>query len=193
MKLATAALAAMIATGAAAEETWTLDHKIDHDRVLEFNAAVVQGQTIYLNTWGGDRDAAEIYVDIIQRHQPEIVVSSDAVCASACVLLLAAADRVTVEPGARIGVHFIYWYTDRNRMQVLWDDTDQMFREMTGSGELFVDYVNYMMAAGLFTAEEATTNFEKYAFTKGGSWIDQSFMYLDHDQLIKYNLISNQG
>lgn len=190
MKLATLTLAATLAATAVSAETWTLDHMIEQQKVLEFNAAVVTGKTIYLDTWGGHRDAAEIYVDIIEKHQPKLVVASDAVCASACVLLLAASDNVTIEDGAQIGVHFIYWYTEPNRVQVLWDETDAMFREMTGSGDLFVDYVNFMMDQGSFTLDDAGTNFEKVANGKGGSWISMSFMMLDKDQLAKYNLVA---
>lgn len=187
-KIMTTVAALIIGTTASAG-TFVVD-VVDFETAAEFEAAVERGDEIVLNTMGGLVDAAYMMNKVIEKYEPKMTIPSNGNCLSACTMLMNASHNLVVEDGAKVGIHFIYAPSgESNRVTMMWEATADEWYRMTGSDEMFAEYINYMMGQGMIKDEEIGTDFTRYHVTKGGNWTQLAFMYLTPEEMKEFGLV----
>jgi len=78
--------------------------------VATLEKLIPQYRVIFLNSAGGDLDAAMDLGRILRKHGTLAIVFPDHVCASACVFVLAGSNDRTV--GGKVGIHRPYQLRD---------------------------------------------------------------------------------
>lgn len=149
-------------------------------------------KTVLLNSGGGTMYGGRAVADLIRSQNIDVIVPSGAKCLSACVLLLAAGDNVTVEDGAKVAVHFVYTPLDSSRISIDLDSSTQYFLMIDPTGNLYKDYKRFIIAIGIARAYEVngSESFEKLrVFDPGTLWTSMSFMYLTRSDLINYGIL----
>jgi hypothetical protein len=114
-------------------------------------------------------------------------------CWSACIWLLAASPDVRLGAKASISVHFIYSHLGDNRVLVRAQETRAAWRLLTGRDDLWNTYVAYVRDQHVVQADWNGGDFTTYGVTKGGSFVQRSFLQLSTAQLHQVGLLSGRS